>query len=1234
MIKRQQKNIFYFLLSSFVILFFAVFISNKIQNQGIDKKKIKKISGVFHSKQKVLSSIEEEIFRSYDTDTLTKINKNLINLKKTCDDNGIILFVFKGDSLVGWTNNSVCLENVFWNGNTKNKIIELKNGYYYLDSKQKGKYNLSGLILIKNNYSLTNNYLENKFQKDFNISDNVKICLEKKDFNIYSENGAFLFSLIQDEDDVILNNKQYEILILLYSLFLIAFLLFLVFIYESISKLFSRRFLYFLFFIADLFIIRLIIYYFKLPAILYNTFLFKHLSETGIMFFNSMGDIFINSLIILILSFFLYRNISQKQNKNNSKKIIDYLKCGFIFLLIGALYFFIIYIQKILIYQADLSLLFSSFFGISINNFIFLFFIASFYTFFIFISDLLFSSFSKVYFKLCDYIFIILFLLTIFYFVEQRLFNRIELEFLFFFIIVFIIWFYKKIRLSEYFSITRVLVYILFFSFLSTYLLITVSDSKEKENRKNLALELINARDSKFETYFYNTENQIFSDAEIINLIDAEIVDNSYESKLSELILKRYFKNYTSKYNFQITVCSDLRNLEIQPGNNVVNCNEYFNEIIENYGRKTISKNLNFIDDGFYNINYLGKLKFNINDNGTIISIFIEASLKDISVGIGYPELLVNKLSDNYIDFSEYSYAIYKDNELIKSVGKYLYYLSFKENTTKSYKKSFFNFNKYNHLIYEPEENVKVIISKKNRSLLYLAAPFSYNLIFFSLFFILLLLIIHPSFDFFRIKVSFRNRLQFWIITIILSSFIIVCISTILYVEKFNSNKNVDALSEKTHSILIEVQHKMHDVDELLPEQQDYVYSLLLKFSNVFFSDINIYNLNGELYSSSRPEIFKKGFVSKQMNIIAFNELNENKKNLFIHKEKIGNYEFLSAYMSFRNDDNKLVAYLNLPYFVKQDDYKKEISAFIITYISFYLILIVLAIYITLIISGYITRPLINLKQKISQIKLGKRNEKIKWKRQDEIGGLINEYNRMIEELSESAELLAKTEREIAWREMAKQVAHEIKNPLTPMKLSVQYLNKSWDEGVDGWEEKFKIFSKTIVEQIDSLSDIASSFSDFAKMPKAKNEKIELSSIIKSAIDLYKDYQNIKFSFDYLHDKDYNIFADKKQMLRVFNNLISNSIHAIGNNNKGKIDFILQEKNKKYLIKIIDNGSGISKDKLNKIFIPNFTTKSGGMGLGLAMVKNIIISAQGDIWFESEENKGSCFYISLAVYNF
>ncbi len=443
--------------------------------------------------------------------------------------------------------------------------------------------------------------------------------------------------------------------------------------------------------------------------------------------------------------------------------------------------------------------------------------------------------------------------------------------------------------------------------------------------------------------------------------------------------------------------------------------------------------------------------------------------------------------------------------------------------------------------------------------------------------------------------------------------------------------KNSDILKEKTRSVLIELEHKLSDEPDVGPHLSSYLSGLLEKFSLVFFSDINLYDLDGRLIATSRPLVFEMYLISDYMNPDAFQQLSDDKDLLYIHNEEIGNYNYLSAYTPFRNDENKIVAYLNLPYFARQTELKQEISIFLTTFINVYILFVALAIVISLLISRYTTRPLQILKEKLASLSIDKSNEKIEWKGRDEIGKLVAEYNRMVEELGRSAELLAQSERESAWREMAKQVAHEIKNPLTPMKLSVQYLEKAWNDRSPDWDQRLSRFTKTIIEQIDSLSMIASEFSDFAKMPVAQIEETDLKEIIQSSIELYRDYKNITIIFNFNADENYPIKADKKQLLRVFNNLIKNSAQALTDTENGKIDISLSIESKNYKISIADNGPGIPEELFSKIFSPSFTTKSSGMGLGLAIVNSIISSYGGTIIFESEVNKGTTFYISLAV---
>jgi two-component system nitrogen regulation sensor histidine kinase NtrY len=238
----------------------------------------------------------------------------------------------------------------------------------------------------------------------------------------------------------------------------------------------------------------------------------------------------------------------------------------------------------------------------------------------------------------------------------------------------------------------------------------------------------------------------------------------------------------------------------------------------------------------------------------------------------------------------------------------------------------------------------------------------------------------------------------------------------------------------------------------------------------------------------------------------------------------------------------------------------------------------------------------------------------------------------MIEELARSADLLARSERESAWREMAKQVAHEIKNPLTPMKLSIQHLQRLIDDKSPDLEKRVKSLAQTLIEQIDTLSSIASEFSSFAKMPKAVSERIDLRHLIPLSIDLFKDTPDLDIRFVCPEDGEkFMVFADKEQLLRMLNNLLKNAVQAIPETRKGIICVELAIKEGMVMISVSDNGTGIPTELMDKIFVPNFTTKTGGMGLGLAMVKSIAETFGGKIRFETAKDKGSTFYIYLPL---
>ena len=448
--------------------------------------------------------------------------------------------------------------------------------------------------------------------------------------------------------------------------------------------------------------------------------------------------------------------------------------------------------------------------------------------------------------------------------------------------------------------------------------------------------------------------------------------------------------------------------------------------------------------------------------------------------------------------------------------------------------------------------------------------------------------------------------------------------------EKLNQN-----ISEKLQSVVVELEQKLSNEKVLNTDWKSANYQnlnqFMLNISQIFFTDINLYDLNGNVLASSRPEIFEKGLIGFKMNSLAYKQMVIDQKAKFIHQETIGDLQYTSAYLPFYNADRQLLAYINLPYFIKPKLINQEISTVLITFINLYVVLFLISITIAIVFSNTITKPLRLLQSKFEKIELGKKSEPIDYTANDEIGGLVKEYNKKVIELENSVSKLAQSEREMAWREMAKQIAHEIKNPLTPMKLSMQFLVRSWKNKDENFDARIHRVSNTIIDQIDSLTKISNTFYSFAKMPKGQDEEVDLIEKIENSIQLFSNTDNVTINKDFGGITSLHIIADREQTSRIFINIIKNASQAIPNDRKGKIDIVLITKKSSVIVKIQDNGSGISEEQKKQLFIPSFTTKSSGMGMGLPIVKNIIEGSGGKIWFETELNIGTKFFIEFPI---
>lgn len=1184
------------------------------------KHQIQKRDAELHHQLKIITS---ELLNS--PDSLFTKSQSFNN------DYGIIFLVQNQDSLIFWSDNSFPLK--FLKHDNIPTVVNTGNAYYRVIKTSYNDYTIYGLYLLKYDYPYENDYLENAFNPSFNLPCNAYLSLEKGEFNLFDSGHQFLFS-IHFIPSTALNSIQTFIILFLY-LFVILF--FLGFIYELHLIFYLKngiRFLFIAGFIFDVLIIRSILYFFKLPSILYRSDLFSPKFYAYSDFIPSIGDLFFHVVFLLVICFFLFNKI--KFNTRNLKRNKFY-KQFIIFTLFMHIFIFfggISFLFKSLVIDSKISIDLNNIFSLSGFSVIsFLILAISLLAYFLVTSKLAYFAFKYSRNFLNYLLFAILTFLVFFIICLQRpecdFFYSV---FVFFYIISF--WFFYQYKCLQL-SLSNIIFYILFFSLISTYSLHKNNDIKETEFRKLLAVKLSSEqRDPLAEYLFTEIYENATNDFTIKEYLYSYLQGNNNQDSLRNYISHKYFSGYWKKFDSQFTICTGDEFLIIQPNNIEVNCFSFFDNTIQTKGKNSNDSELCFINYAPGDNGYLSKLNFIIDhqQTKTPINIYIELTPKITVRNLGFPDLLVNEKIDRAPDLSDYSYAKYQSEILNKRNGKYFYNISLAHYGRFDNQFTFFNKNGYNHLYYKIDADKCLIISKKQKTFMDTLAPFSYLFLSFSFFILLVFLIFLLPTSNRKINLNFRTRLQISMSSIILFSFIVIGTFTLYYINFLNHQKNKDRLSEKTHSVLVELQHKFPD-EQRLEYLSEYVGDLLVKFSDVFFTDINIFSLNGDLISSSRLQIYDENLISRKMNPVAFMELTVNNSSLFIHNEKIGSQDYLSAYIPFVNSQNHIIAFLNLPYFAKENDLKREISSFLVAYINIYVILIALSILIALVISNYIARPIKLIKSKIREVKLFGQNEKIIWKRNDEIGELVTEYNRMIDELVQSADLLARSERESAWREMAKQVAHEIKNPLTPMKLSVQYLERAWSDKSPDWGTRLAKFTHTMIEQINTLSAIATEFSDFAKMPLTKKENTNLERVIQNTIILFKNYENINISLINPGIEQFIVYADKEQLLRAFNNLLKNSIQAIGDKPDGLIEINMARRDQNCEIKISDNGGGIPAELKDKIFSPNFTTKSGGMGLGLAIVRSVFLNSGGEIYYTSREGDGTTFIINLPLVN-
>lgn len=477
---------------------------------------------------------------------------------------------------------------------------------------------------------------------------------------------------------------------------------------------------------------------------------------------------------------------------------------------------------------------------------------------------------------------------------------------------------------------------------------------------------------------------------------------------------------------------------------------------------------------------------------------------------------------------------------------------------------------------------------------------------------------------------SLRGRIQVAVIALIVTAFIIIAAVTVLFNRRELSEYHRTQLERKVAAAAAAANERIALTPNVLFNTDETAH-LVASIAQTQDLVVNVYNLNGELMASSTEILFDRKILSRQINPLAFYALTHDRENLIILTEKIGSFEYQTAYAPLKSDVGTAVGYLNIPYDAADDrSGKRDVAALLGALLNVYVLLLLFAGILAIAVANSVTRPLAAIADKLRQVKLGIQSERVDYQNDDEIGLLVRRYNDMVEALEQSTIELAKSQKESAWREMAKQVAHEIKNPLTPMKLNLQLLERAFESDPERAKEMYKRISSSLIEQIDGLAHIASEFSNFAKMPTAKNERFLVNKLVESVCELFEEEGKCKVALS-IPEKAIYVMADKNQLMRVLNNLVKNAIQAIPEGREGEISVSVIAENAKVIISVQDNGIGIPEDQRLQVFVPHFTTKTSGSGLGLAMSKQIVEAAEGRIWFETEIYRGTTFFVELPM---
>lgn len=1191
-----------------------------------------------------------------DFDTLTA-DKKLVQrlalkeydakLLKQLVEKKYFFFVYDKDEiglyrLLFWNTQVVQPDGLVLTQDKKAGFHQLGNGYYVWKKIQEGNLTIIALMPVKWNYSITNEYLVNSFVTDNGLENDFALSEIENENTVRSKDGTFLFSLLQKPGTGVQGNN------IVAAMFRIAALIILLMFIQVVAGNFVQQGFYkgVLFLVSALLLVRLASYFFPVPVNLRQYELFDPKIYAATAVFRSLGDLLINAVFFLWIVLFVRhymqeRGIMIKVKTTAAKFMVVLLG---ILVLLGAAFGFGNIIRS-MVADSQVSFDVVNFFTLNIYTVVGFLVLGCLAIGFFLLSQIVVYLLQPLFPKSIMSLILIVTIVGL-AFLSFRINSPgviFELNVLIWLLVYLLLLNTRKLYFFASKIVSSSLIFWLFFFSISIAVIIMVENNKKEiEKRKHYADVLSSKADPASERLM----NTVLTDfrSEAIAPLFSRFTDERSNKLIKDSLLNRNFTGYLNKYDTRIySFDENERALYNQDSSTFTT----LNSILRTQGKATAVPDLYYYDVSYDKFNYISRKDIADSTGKPLGYLFILASPKKYRTDALYPELFLKGYNASIENSPIYSFAVYNKLQMVTSHNDYAFpsHLQTSQVPREEYVQR--EKDNYDELWYKAGADKVVIIAKKDSFIIESITLFSYlfcAFLFVTGFFWLLNSFIRSRLRWSSIKqywqMSIRNQVHTTIIFMSLLSFIVVGVATILFFIDRYYNNNRETLSRTIQVMQNEVRNSLADIavfDDVIKlydlAYRDELERTISKISEVHAVDINMYDLDGNLKVSSLPLPYNKGIVSNLMDPEAYYHLHTLKEIQFFKDETIGGLEYLSNYVPVLDANGQQYAYLNIPYFTSETKLRQEISNFLVAIINLNAFIFLIAGIVALFITNRITRSFTFISNRMKQVNLGKINEAIKWKRKDEIGELVEEYNKMVAKLDDSAAALAKSEREGAWREMARQVAHEIKNPLTPMKLSLQYLQKAIDNNAGNVMDLSKSVARTLVEQIDHLSQIAGQFSQFANIGNPRNEKFDLNELLEGVTHLHGAEENLQLNW-HPQNGSVMIYADKTHINRLFTNLIQNAMQAVPEDRVPHINITEKVENEKVLVVVKDNGNGIPEAMQSKIFTPNFTTKTSGTGLGLAMCKGIVEQSHGRIWFETREGQGTSFFVEFPLASF